>query len=199
MGFEIVEYNVCIMALAGPPFSGKTTLGKELSRRTNLNFFDVDENGVNLEELLQSEIKHPFVTSMGMAVKYAYNQYLAGLHLAEGKPVIVAATYSHETYLYMLRTILADTYRRMYKLPDSPLRIFNLYVSEEDLASRIAKRAEQGSNSTVNTLEHTIDLRRRFVPIEGDDVTQIDTGLSVEENIAQILAELKDFRKNPTV
>lgn len=189
-----IEFRPCIVALAGPPLSGKTTIGTELSRRTNLTLFDVDQSGIDLEGLLEPGIKHPFVNSMRMAVKYTYNHYLAGLHLAEGKPVIVTATYSHHTYEYLLREILTDTYQRLYQSPESLLRIFLLDAPVESLSLRIAERTDKGSVSDVNTLEHATSLRRRFVPIEGDDVVKVNTALPIEANIDQILTVLGPFR-----
>lgn len=194
MSLEIVEFKPCIVALTGPPLSGKTALGLEVSHETNLRFIDI-----NPERWLfpqdGGEFRSPLVRSMAMAETYALAHFRAAQHLAVGEPVLLAATYSHGSYVNMLREF-ADLYRRVNALPEATLKIFVLQAPEESLAEREEARRRMGDEKLFPyiPLETAIDLRGRFVPIKGNDTVHINTGLPIEENVAQILAELAPFR-----
>lgn len=205
MSLEIVEFKPCIVALAGPPLSGKTTLGGKLSEMTNLYFFDMD----NVRRCFPVQLypdpdkerdffRNPVRRYAAILTAHAYAYYLASEVLENGEPVLLAATYSHPSYLNPLREF-ADLYRRVNQPAESALRIFVLEAPEESLASRVDQRVSLRDETTVNTVEHATDLRRRFGPIEGEDVCHVNTGLSIEENIDQILAALTVFRKEPAV
>src|SRR5260221_61272 len=174
MFVDKTELKPCIVALAGHSFSGKTTLGGELSRVTNLRYFDVD--AARLQLFPQKPLFKDFRNTMSMTAAYAWNHYLASEHLITGEPIAVGATYSHSSYTSMLRDLS--------RLSKAPLTIFALNISEEALEERVKRRMEEGSLSVVTSLEHVLDLRRRFVPLEGDDVVQIDTSLPLEQNVA---------------
>ncbi len=196
MSLEEVEFKPCIVALAGPPYSGKTTLGLELSDRTNLNFIDIN-TGRWLFSEGGGEFQNPLVRSMAMTESYALAHFRAAQHLTAGEPVLLAATYSHGSYVDMLRGF-ADLHQRINKLPEAVLKIFVLQAPEGSLEER--GEARRGMNDEKYfpyiPLETAIDLRRRYIPIEGEDVVHVDTGLSIEENVAQVLAELKPFQKS---
>lgn len=188
-----VEFNPCIVALAGAPLSGKTTLGKELAGRTNFLFLDIDEQGKKLDPML-STLPGPLANTGRMMAKYGYLNSLAANGLTEGRPVLLAATFSHDSYVNYLRA-LADLDRRLNQSQESALRFFVLDTPEESLPSRIEERVKKGSDSDVVTLDRAIAIRERFVPIKGDDVVQINTGLPLEINVTQILTALQPFRK----
>lgn len=200
MSLEIVEFKPCIVALAGAPLSGKTTLGNELSRRTNLHFFDIDDIRSRFPAQLYPNpeeerdfFRNPVRRYTAIAVAQAYAYYLAAEVLEKGKPVLLAATYSHRSYANPLREF-ADLYRRVNHPDESVLRIFVLEVPVESLPQRVEDRIRSRIDTTVNTLEHAMDLRRRFMPIEGGNIVHINTGLPLEKNVAQVLAELAPFR-----
>lgn len=188
-----VEFNPCIVVLAGAPLSGKTTLGKELAGRTNFLFLDIDEQGKKLDPMLSAQ-PGPLANTGRMMLKYGYLNSLAANGLTEGRPVLLAATFSHDSYVNYLRA-LADLDRRLNQSQESALRFFVLDTPEENLPSRIEERVKKGSDSDVVTLDRAIAIRERFVPIKGDDVVQINTGLPLEINVTQILTELHPFRK----
>ncbi len=196
MRLDRFELGSVIVAVTGHPGVGKSTLGRELARLTNLKHLDIDEQARDLEPVLgEPPVANWFVNSMRMMSKYALIHSRAADSLALGDPVLLTATYSHETYVHALRTVLGDTYRRFAKLEETPLRIFELDAPEESLALRIAERRRAGSNSDVLTLEHVMELRRRYIPIPGDDVIHINTGLPIQQNVEQILTALEPFRK----
>lgn len=189
------EYMSHIVVLTGPPLSGKTTLGREISRLTNHIHLDIDEQGLVLKEVLGNPPRNWFENSMGMMVKYSLLHERAARRLISDEPVVLTATYSHKTYEDALRWVLADTYSRFAKLQEPPLRIFELDSPVASLAERIAARQNEGSFSNVDSLKHASELREKFVHMSGDDIVRVDTGLPIEQNIAQILEALEPFRK----
>lgn len=183
------------VVFAGPPYSGKTTLGLEVSSRTNLKFVDINtvrwlfqENG--------EEFPSSFVRSMAMAETYALAHFRAAQYLEGGEPVSLAATYSHPSYVNNFREF-ADLHRRKNELPDAATIIFVLHAPEESLPERGEARRRMNDEKYFPyiSLETALDLRRRFVPIEGADVVPINTGLSLDENVAQVFAALEPFKK----
>lgn len=197
MGLEIIEFKPFIAALAGPPLSGKTTLGLALAERTNLHFLDIDEKGKEIESLLEP-LSGPLANTGRMMAKYGYLFSLAANELTKHRPVLLAATFSHNSYVDYLGA-LADLHRRLNQSPESALRFFVLDAPVESLGSRVSERVERGSNSDILTLDRAIDLRERFIPIVGNDAVPVNTGLSIEENVNQILAYLEPFKIKMTI
>lgn len=190
---ETVEFNPCIVALAGPPFSGKSTLARELVRRTNMRSFDNNDTRW-LYGPAGEEFDRTLVRSAAMYETYGLTHFKAIEHLDRGTPVVVAGTYSHGDYVHMLRGI-ADLHRRLTEVDEPALRIFALEVSEESLKVRVKQRIAAGISFPVIHLDYVRHLREVYVPIKGTDVTHINTGLSIDENIGQIIAALEPFRK----
>lgn len=195
MSLEIVEFNPCIAVLSGPPLSGKTTLGRILEGRTNFLFLDIDEKGKDIEPILEA-LPGTLANTGRMMAKYGYLCSLAADGLTEDLPVLLAATFSHDSYINYLRA-LADLYRRLNQSQESALRFFVLDAPEESLPSRVAERVKNGSDSDIVTVDQAVTLRKKFAPIASDDVIPINTGQPVEENITRILTALQPFRKIP--
>lgn len=196
MRSEVIEFNPCIAVLAGPPYSGKTTLGLELSHRTNLQFVDINP-GRWLFPAEGVEYESPFLRSIAMTETYALAHFRAAEHLAAGKPVLLAATYSHGSYVNMLRGF-ADLHRRtITHSQEALLKIFVLQAPEKSLPERSESRMKMHDQKYFPyiPLEVAMDLRRRYVPIVGDDVVNVNTGLSVDQNVSQIIAELDVFSR----
>lgn len=190
------EFDPCTVVLAGPPYSGKTTLGLEVSRRTNLNFIDI-----NSERWLfppeGGEFKKPLERAMAMTETYALAHFRAAEHLTAGQPVLLAATYSFGAYVDMVRR-LAVFHGELNGLPKAALKIFVLQAPEESLAERSEARKKMNDEKYFPyiPLERAKVLRRDFASIEGEDIVHINTGLSIQENVAQVLTELKPFQKS---
>src|SRR3989344_3804982 len=127
MNLDIVEFRPCILSLAGPPLVGKTTLGNELARRTNIRFIEVDAQRTlyptDPEETLNGDFKDPLLRFTAILEAYQTSYHLATRWLRDGEPVMFAGTYSHRSYVNPLREY-ADYYGRLNKLTESALRIF---------------------------------------------------------------------------
>lgn len=189
MTSEIQEFPTQIVALAGPPLMGKTTLGTELARRSNFKYLDIDEVRPHASGLIgyPSNQRLPGgLETILMFHCYTANHLRAGGLLSEGQPVAIGATYSHENYVSLLRTF-AQVMR-------VPLTILLLDAPEELLEERIARRKEQGSLSVVQTLVVAREIRARFRTIEGDDVHKVNTGLPLGQSIDEIFKVINSRR-----
>lgn len=197
---ERINYEPVIVALAGPPLSGKTTLGNALSEKTNLNFLDIDR--IRRDQKLYPHGERDFSDTLtrytAIQIAFAYAYHSAAKLLAKEDPVLLAATYSHKSYLDPLLEF-ADYYQRLNHFDESLLRIFVLEAPEASLAQRVEERILQrdSSNNTVNTVEIALELRRGFAQIKGKNVFHINTGLPIDENMSQILSTLEPLKRFP--
>lgn len=185
MSLAIVKFEPCVIAFAGPPLVGKSTLGRELSKKTNFEFFDVDD--ARWQIFPRTERLPDFREDLAMLSSYTFNHFQAAESLIKGIPVAVGATYSREIYILVLR-MLADS-------AGVPLRIFVLEAPENVIEERIRKRTTEGNPSVVNTIEFAREVRQRFRPIAGSEVTPIDTGLSIAKNMEQIMNILEPLSR----
>lgn len=186
MGFKIVKFKPCIVAFAGPPLVGKTTLGQEFSKQTNFEYFDIDD--ARWEIFPKTERLPDFREDLAMLTSYTFNHYRAAESLIKGVPVAVGATYSRKIYVELLRMFARSS--------NYHLRILVLDAPEDVMEERIRIRAEEDNPSVVKSIEVAQEVRDRFRPIVGDEVVNINTGLPIEENVAQILAELAPFKRD---
>lgn len=184
MGFKIVKFKPCIVAFAGPPLAGKTTLGQKLSKQTNFKYFDIDD--ARWEIFPKTERLPDFREDLAMLASYTFNHCRAAESLIKGTPVAVGATYSREIYVELLRIFARSS--------NYHLRIFVLDTPEEVMEERIKIRAEEDNPSVVKSIEVVQEVRDRFKPIVGDEVVNINTGLTISECIDQILQILKPLR-----
>ncbi len=183
---KIIEYEPGVIAiLAGHPGAGKTTLLLRLAKLTNFQAFDVNNARKHFPPQ-RGEFEDDATRSAAMTCAYAEMHFQAIEKLVEG-PVLLAGPYSYGRYVNMIRD-LAD-------LAGIKPCFFVLKAPEESLAERVAQR--ESVNDPIFfphiSLERMILLRNTFVPITGERVYPIDTGLPIEKNIEQILAKLEPF------
>lgn len=174
----------CIIALVGPPFMGKSTLGQAIAENSNAQLLDVDQSRweifprkgrlSNIEEMFSLQ------TAYQKTHEKSRDSLLAGI------PVVLTATYSRDLYHRMLKDLALKT--------ASPLRVFHLYASEAEILRRIEERTPDNNPSTTFTLEHFLDDQRRFTLIPDVDVTPINTDLPTEQNLVMIFQTLKDLQ-----
>lgn len=178
-----LQFKKCLVALCGPPLSGKTTLGRELAKHSNFAFLDVDE--ARWEIFPKSDRLPDEQEQLAMQASYRKNHEKAGDLLQLGQPVIVAATYSRKLYHQMLQDLAERN--------GAELRVFLLVVSDEEIRRRIENRANENP-SVVKTFEQFSEVKDRYIAIEGVRLVKVDTSLSVEENAGQIFHFLEDLR-----
>lgn len=205
---EKIELQKCIVALAGPPLVGKSTLGKKLQDRTNLTYLDVDaarrQIFIPWEELTPDEqqsigtevdpkdylngrsVLPPPWEAFAMINSYQKNHELARELLNNGRPVILGSSYSRDRYHDMLKNLALET--------ASPLKVFLLRASDASIKKRIDERIKNGSLSNVTSFEHYLETKNRYQIMQDVDLTTIDTESPIEDNIAQILEALRNLR-----
>ena len=188
---ERSTYRPCLVVLAGLPISGKSTIGNELAKRTNIVFLDSDL--ARLEVFGESRARLDDLGELfAMQTAYQRNHEKARDISLEGRPVAVAATYSRELYHEMIK----DLASRM----NVPMKFFLLDpdLSQEEVKARIKGRIEEeaGNLSNMRSYDHFLSIKKRYMVIPDVDVTRINTKLPVEVCIKQIQENLQDLRQN---
>lgn len=187
---ERVRFERCIVALVGIPLAGKTTLGKELARRSNLEFLDV--NAARLEIFLGGATRLLIDRQEQFVMIHAYqrNHELARNLLLKNQPVAIEATYSREIYHEMLKELA--------KITKSPLRVFFLDApSDEEIAQRVRKRQEENLPTTVvKTAVVALEIKNRYQLITGVYMERLDPNQPLEEKVEKVLNCLADLRSS---
>lgn len=167
----MVTFQKAIFVLAGTSFTGKTLLGRRLARRSNLKFLDVDEARKEIQT--DTIWRNPNEEKMIMARAYALNHKKAEELLGEGIPVLLAATYSRPEYHRSLR--------KLREKLNIPLQVIYLTISEKTVRNRLLERIKEGSYSNIRSLESYSEQARRYVPIKGKDVKEINADRPIEK------------------
>lgn len=184
--FELAQ---SIIVIAGPNLSGKTRLSDELAQHLDISLLDIDQGWRERWGTLENRPPMPEV--------YAHNHDRARPILAEGKPVVLVATYSWPTYHEMLEQLAKET--------NSPLRVFILGIPEdkadEEIKRRLAMRLGDPNNiSDIVSEEKVWESRNKYRVMQQPDdptmkVTVIDSTIDPTENVKFILSSLSDLRK----
>lgn len=180
------RFKPSITAIVGPPLHGKTTLGRELARNSNLALLDLDEARASIFPdsvglTMQNEDEERFI----MYNSYQYMHERARDIIKNGTPVVITGSYTRETYHEMLRD-LAD------KL-NVPLMVVYLECSEDEVKRRLIKRSSEDHLSNVKTLEHYTEIKNRHRKIETPNLISINSELPVAECAQAVLSWLSDI------
>ena len=181
---EKLQFRKCIVALAGLPLTGKSTLGTELARRSNFIFLDVNDVRWNVFPRRGKRLPDK-QEQFAMQTSYQKNHERARDLLQQGKPVILTATYSRELYHQMLKSLA--------KKSDVPLKVFVLEASGKEIERRIKQRLKKDNLSVVQSLEGFLEVKNRYALITNVDLTEIDATLSLKQNIKQIFQALSSL------
>ncbi len=173
-----------IIAIVGPPLSGKTTLGTLLAKKTNAVLFDID----SVRKYIFGE-RHPQLppkleqfsvqTSSMAMVEMARDNLLNGL------PSIVTFSCSRPLYHDMLRHLAVTT--------ESPLHAFELKPPSLDLElqRRLVERNLTDDPSNVRDIKTFLSARKRYQTITGVDLVILDGAQPTEQNVQKIISRLK--------
>lgn len=176
-----IQVKKCLIALVGLPLVGKSFIGQELARQSNFIFYDVDET--RLELYPKKEYSGPEREKEIMLESYQHNHKKAQQLLSDNKPVILAATYSRETYHEMLKKLARES--------KTPLKVFYLYIPDDQITQRIKKRLAEGSTSNITNLDTYLSVKNRYQLITDVDLLKLDTSLPLQETIETIWYTLK--------
>lgn len=178
-------FKKCIVVLAGPPLTGKSTLGKELAKRTNFIFLDVDEIR---QKLFPAD--HPLPSEQEkniMETSYKENHRLAKKWLAMGKPVILAATYAREFYHQQLKELSQNT--------KASLIVFQLAAPIPEIKLRLYKRQQVESFSNIHSLEGYLEVKNRYQTMKNVHLVALSTNQPLETTLEQVLQNLESFKQ----
>ncbi|SDM09248.1 shikimate kinase [Oryzisolibacter propanilivorax] len=173
-------------ALVGMPGSGKTTVGRQLARRLQLPFVDMDQR---LEEVLGTSIRQYF-EECGEAAFRDHEQALLAELAAQDGPVVLstgggvvlrevnraALRTGFDTVLYLratpedlMRRLRHDQNRPLLQVEDPLGRLRELYRVRDPLYREVAQHCVESPRPTVHglvsmaamQLEMTAAARRR--------------------------------------
>lgn len=186
-------FKPCIIVLAGPPLSGKTTLGNRLHNETNGMFLDVDVRRSQIfrdkQNWLLPEDEHFQKQEMfAMQTSYQANHERARNWIKAGTPVVLAATYSRELYHRMIRDLSKETGVFLAVFKVEPPK------SDEELLKRLEGRNSGNNPSNVKTLEHFYEVLNRYRSPQKVPIRRLDTGKGVEENIREIIQRVEEVQ-----
>lgn len=173
----MIELPRSLIVLAGLPFTGKTTIGRELEHLTNATFLDID---VARQEIAPGNGWHgPDQEKAIMRAAYEHNHQKAAQLLQIGKSVILAATYSRPDYHKLLRELAEQQ--------SVPLKFFLLHIPDALVQVRLSDRQKTGSPSNITSLESYREVANRYQPFP-DRNADIDTSAPLESVLADIEA-----------
>lgn len=169
-----------IIVLAGLPLSGKSTVGEKLSATLDIPLFDIDQTRQEIAP--GGEWLGPKKEKEIMLASYKRNHKKASKALGHHKIVILSATYSRESYHGMIR-LLADEH-------EASLYFFLLQAPDEVVLPRLEKRLAEGSLSNITSAKAYREVKDRYTPFQGKELTAINTDQSIDETFATIIAKL---------
>lgn len=179
MGKKPLHMEPSLIVLAGLPLSGKTELGQAIVGSTDAAFFDIDKTRQEISP--GNEWLGPEKEKEIMLAAYKRNHEKAEETLTVGKAVILAATYSRDTYHEMAQEVAAKAGVALY--------FFVLKVSEMEVEKRIEVRKQSGADSNITDIESYVEVRDRYS--QPPNAETIDGTLPVDENVQKVIAKLR--------
>lgn len=174
-----------IGVLAGLPLTGKSTLGEAVAAKSNVIFLDVDAVRYK-DESTDSARGTEEEEKRAMETAYDQNHRIAQEMLGLDRPVLLAATYSRESYHEQLKKLI-ETARK-------PLVFFLLEASDDNVRNRIESRAASNNLSNIRTYEDYASVRDRYQKMVDAPVVTIDTDQPLEHSREAIFKTLQPYR-----
>ncbi|MBI2327662.1 AAA family ATPase [Candidatus Curtissbacteria bacterium] len=180
-------YRKFVLALAGLPLVGKTTLGKELENRSNLTLLESDEARWEVfPEEMRGKILPALQEAFAMRVAHQRNYEKARDLLLQEKPVILTGTFSRQIYHDMIKN-LSQRY-------SAPLKVIFLTCSDEEIKKRAQKKSADGTLSKEELLAAHYEVKNRYQIIQGVDLLEVNTEQLFNEYFSQVLNFISDLR-----
>jgi len=181
----MIEFETSLVIFSGLPFTGKSTLSRELARLSNFVHLDCDLYRLAIvgnDQFLPDEQE-------AEAMMESYRKmHTDGLEMIrEHLPVSFAATYWRPIYKPLLIDLLSQL--------TAPIRIFELRVDDRLIAERASRRVLEGDPSEIKSVEQYLVIKIYFDPIHLHGKVLVDTAKSLPDTIDEILSNLKDLRK----
>jgi len=169
-----------IIAFAGLPLTGKTTLAKLLEGELKIVRLDIDEirNLLFKHNPVDSETDRE-LDGVQMWASWKSLFALADCALEAGDSVIIVGTFSRETY-YKRITSIAE-------IRKATLKVVFCHASDEVIAERIEQRKQDKENpSNLRSVEGYHRVKARYVKMSVPNILNLDTSCSTEKCLSKI-------------
>lgn len=173
-----------VIAFAGLPLTGKSTLSKLLGEKTGIPVIDVDEVRQNLfKDCLVDSETNLEEDERQMAVSWNFLFALIEDRLKKGNPVIIAGTFSRQKYHQQITAVIEKH--------DVPLKVIFCHAPERVIGERIELRKNDKNNaSCLKSIEGYNRTRLRYQKISVQNILDVDTSRPVEQCLEQIITFL---------
>lgn len=180
----MITFETSLVIFSGLPFTGKSTLSRELARLSNFVHLDCD---VYRLAIVGHDHFLPDEQEAEVMLESYRRMHVDGLNVINGRsPVSLAATYWRPIYKPLLIDLLSQL--------SVPIRIFELRVDDGIVGERVRRRTLEGDPSEIKTVEQYLVIKKSMEPIAFQGKIFIDTAKSLADTMAEVLPHLKELK-----
>lgn len=181
------RFRPSITAIVGPPLHGKTTLGRDLARSSNLALLDLDEARASIfPDRIVGQILPANQERFVMLTSYQYMHERARDMVKSGAPVVIAGAYTREIYHEMLYDLANRS--------NVPLMVVYLDCSEDEVRRRLVSRSSDNHLSNIKTFEQYMAIKDRYRKMAIPNLISINSEMPVAECVQAVLSWLSDIK-----
>jgi predicted kinase len=187
------------LLIAGPPASGKSTVGTSLARTLRATLIDLDIATEPLLSVIESlvnvdDIDDPRLATLTRAERYETMTRLAEDNLRVGNTVLLVAPFTEERRNVHAWEALVD---RLERAAGGAVTMIWLYLSREELLRRMRARGAERDKAKLNKEQRFLDQLDLGPPV-GPHIRIHAVG-PVEEIVRSIVMQLRaDFAQPST-
>lgn len=183
----VTETSPLVIAVAGLPTTGKSTLARELSKKLGIHALDIDEGPAHCAPAQEPDpYRSPEAKAREgrrMIVAYTVMHTAVTANLLQGFPLVVVATYSRPT--------AQDFLVEAVKQGGGRLKVVWCQYNDtpEEIERRIRDRLERGATGGCRSVSHYLDDRGRYAGIKLPHVVAKMNGgeAGVQQAVDQVL------------
>lgn len=171
----------------GLPLVGKSTLGEELEKNSNIVFLDVDvaRRELRLKNDANSARGTEEYERWAMLKAYKNNHQKAEKYLRLEKPIVLAATYSRPIYHRMLKQLSKNTGTK-------PV-VFLLECSGKGIKERIKSRIKNPGLSNILDFESYLSVKNRYKTFKEIKLFKLNTQKEPSSLVEEVFKKLGRF------
>ena len=187
----IADARAAAILVAGPPASGKTTVGASLAQALGATLIDQDVATGQLLSVVESlvhvdDIDDPRLAKLTRVARYETITCLAEDNLRVGNSVLLVAPFSEERKSLHAWEMLFD---RLQRAADGTVTMVWLYLSRDELLRRLRGRAADRDASKLRAERRFIDQVDLGPPV-GPHIPIHAVG-SVDQIVRAIIRQLR--------